>query len=197
MFMDNFCPSPTQTLHLLAAFIYGLCSQSSASWPRLQVRGPDGCWERQQACWEPRRWAWFPWGPLACFMQARQWPEVYDLCYTFLHVARVKKPAAMRESLAVGLRVSHGRRFFDSRNMQKRAKKSYTSGHCLMQARWISALWFGQLAKSLRPLLAFRMCSTKSSKSVISWIFFLFHQKAINLEQCSICNFTIIGRVVR
>ena len=28
---------------------------------------------------------------------ARQWPEVYDLCHTFLHVARVKKPTAMRE----------------------------------------------------------------------------------------------------
>ena len=28
---------------------------------------------------------------------SRQWPEVYDLCHTFLHVARVKKPAAMRE----------------------------------------------------------------------------------------------------
>ena len=34
----------------------------------------------------------------------RQWPEVYDLCHTFLHVApqlaRVKKPTAMRESRA-------------------------------------------------------------------------------------------------
>ena len=31
----------------------------------------------------------------------RQWPEVYDLCHTFLHVARVKKPTAMRESHAI------------------------------------------------------------------------------------------------
>ena len=28
-------------------------------------------------------------------------------------------------------RFSHGRRFFDSRNVQKRATKSDTSGHCL------------------------------------------------------------------
>ena len=40
---------------------------------------------------------------------------VYDLCLTFLHVAQVKKPTAMRES----------------RVIQKRATKSDTSGHCL------------------------------------------------------------------
>ena len=28
---------------------------------------------------------------------ARQWPEVYDLCHTFLHFARVTKHAPMRE----------------------------------------------------------------------------------------------------
>ena len=32
-----------------------------------------------------------------CFRHSRQWPEVYDLCHTFLHVAQVKKPTAMRE----------------------------------------------------------------------------------------------------
>ena len=31
-------------------------------------------------------------------LRSRQWPEVYDLCHTFLHVALVKKPTAMRES---------------------------------------------------------------------------------------------------
>ena len=31
----------------------------------------------------------------------RQWPEVYDLCHTFLHVERVKEPTAMRESRAI------------------------------------------------------------------------------------------------
>ena len=74
----------------------------------------------------------------------RQWPEVYDLCHTFLHVARVKKPTAMRESrailacdssMAVGflnsVRFSHGSRFFDLSNMPKRTTKSDTSGHCL------------------------------------------------------------------
>ena len=49
----------------------------------------------------------------------RQWPEVYDLCYTFLHVH------AQRQ-------IWHGRRFFDSRNVQKRGTKSDTSGHCLL-----------------------------------------------------------------
>ena len=27
----------------------------------------------------------------------RQWPEVYDSCHTFLHVARVRKHTDMRE----------------------------------------------------------------------------------------------------
>ena len=31
----------------------------------------------------------------------RQWPEVYDLCHTFLHVARVRKHTDMRESRAI------------------------------------------------------------------------------------------------
>ena len=35
-------------------------------------------------------------------MAPRQWHEVYDLCHTFLDVARVKKPTAMRGSNAVG-----------------------------------------------------------------------------------------------
>ena len=30
----------------------------------------------------------------------RQWPEVYDLCHTFLHVAQVRKHTDMRESHA-------------------------------------------------------------------------------------------------
>ena len=28
---------------------------------------------------------------------SRQWPEVYDLCHTFLHVARVRKHTDMQE----------------------------------------------------------------------------------------------------
>ena len=51
---------------------------------------------------------------------SRQWPEVYDLCHTFLHVARVRKHTAMRELHA-----------FDSRNVHKHATKFDTSGHCL------------------------------------------------------------------
>ena len=54
----------------------------------------------------------------------------------FLHVARVKKPTAMRESRVRPcencVRFSHGSRFFDLRNVQKRATKSDTSGHCLL-----------------------------------------------------------------
>ena len=37
----------------------------------------------------------------ALCLSIRQWPEVYDSCHTFLHVARVKKPTAMRESRAI------------------------------------------------------------------------------------------------
>ena len=96
----------------------------------------------------------------------RQWPEVYDSCHIFLHVARVRKHTDMRESLACTLReslacprfshvrvnlshvrdsrmsvcfqfrvqFSHVRVFSDSRNVQKRATKSDTSGHCLAPA---------------------------------------------------------------
>ena len=41
----------------------------------------------------------------------RQWPEVYDLCHTFWHVARVKKTTATRESHVFRVRFSHGRVF--------------------------------------------------------------------------------------
>ena len=46
---------------------------------------------------------------------SRQWPEVYDLCHSFLQVARVK--ARVKISLK------------NSRNVQKRATKSDSSGH--------------------------------------------------------------------
>ena len=53
-------------------------------------------------------------------LRTRQWPEVYNLCHTFLHVAK-------------RVRFSHGRVFSDSRNVQKQATKSDTSGHCLLR----------------------------------------------------------------
>ena len=61
----------------------------------------------------------------------RQFPEVYDLCHTFVHVARVKQHTDMRESQAFRVRFAHVRVFCDSRKVQKRATKSDTSGHCL------------------------------------------------------------------
>ena len=44
-------------------------------------------------------------------MSPRQWPEVYGLCHTFLHVALVKKHSAMRETHVHAriARVSHAR----------------------------------------------------------------------------------------
>ena len=39
----------------------------------------------------------------------RQWPEVYDLCRTFLHVARVRKHTDMREFHAFRAQFSHVR----------------------------------------------------------------------------------------
>ena len=45
---------------------------------------------------------------LGCVGATRQLPEVYGLCHTILHVARVKEHTAMRESHAL---------LFDSRNV--------------------------------------------------------------------------------
>ena len=39
----------------------------------------------------------FDWNLNALFLDSRQWPEVYDSCHTFLHVARVRKHTDMRE----------------------------------------------------------------------------------------------------
>ena len=49
-------------------------------------------------------------------MSLRQWPEVYDLCHTFLHIARVRKHTDMRELHAKCV-------FSDSRNVQKHVTK--------------------------------------------------------------------------
>ena len=71
------------------------------------------------------------------------------LCHTFLHVARVEKPTAMRElhAIARNSRIAvgflHGSRFFDTRNVQKRETKSDTSGHCLVQ---IKAIQYSQVS---------------------------------------------------
>ena len=40
-------------------------------------------------------------------MTPRQWPEVCDLCHTFLHVARVRKHTDMRELYAFRVQFSH------------------------------------------------------------------------------------------
>ena len=45
----------------------------------------------------------------------RQWPEVYDLCPTFLHVARVRKQTDMRELHAQRVQFLHVRVFSVSR----------------------------------------------------------------------------------
>ena len=41
---------------------------------------------------------------------SRQWPEVYDLCHTFLHVARVRKHTDMLELYAKRVQFSHASR---------------------------------------------------------------------------------------
>ena len=46
---------------------------------------------------------------------SRQWPEVYDLCHTFLHVARVRKHTDMRELHVFRVQFSHVRVFSDLR----------------------------------------------------------------------------------
>ena len=86
-------------------------------------------------------------GVVFALADLRQWPEVYDLCHTFLHVVRVKNPTDMQETHAKrGSRArscekrtrntfrmcfSHVCVFFDLRNVQKRATKSDNLGHCL------------------------------------------------------------------
>ena len=95
------------------------------------------------------------WNP-ADTSSSRQWPEVYDLCHTFLHIARVRKHTDMRELHAKHtdmrelhakrvqlkrVQFSHVRVFSDSRNVQKRATKSDTSGHCLDTSLLISTLF--------------------------------------------------------
>ena len=69
----------------------------------------------------------------------RQWPGPWGiyLCHTFCTLSYLKKSRSfenrtlMLELHAKGVRFSHGRVFFDSHNVQKRATKSDTSGHCL------------------------------------------------------------------
>ena len=57
--------------------------------------------------------------PTESISRIRQWPELYVLCHTF---------CTLREKC---VRFSHVRVFSDSHNVQKRATKSDTSGHCL------------------------------------------------------------------
>ena len=63
-------------------------------------------------------------------VKSRHWSEVYDIYHTFLHVARVRKHTDMRELHAFRVQFSHIRVFSDLRNVQKRKKKSDTSGQC-------------------------------------------------------------------
>ena len=100
----------------------------------------------KQKSWTPR------WGSLAWVAAcSRQWPEVYDLCHTFLHVARVTKPNLRPSENRVLF--SHGRGFFDSRNVQKCATKSDTSGHCLACS---NKLVFGRSAATFCNTYPFR-----------------------------------------
>ena len=75
---------------------------------------------------------------VACVaMCARQWPEVYDsrwfVSYFF---ARCTSQKTHGHARIARVQFSHVRAsvFSDSRNVQKRATKSDTSGHCLMCA---------------------------------------------------------------
>ena len=52
--------------------------------------------------------------------------------HIFLHVVLVRKDTDIRELHAFRVQFSNVRVFSDSRNVQKRAIKSDTSGHCLM-----------------------------------------------------------------
>ena len=82
----------------------------------------------------------------------RQWPAVYDLRHTLLHVTLVKTHTEMRESHA---RIAHISR------ATKRCTKSDTSGHCLglweqslLSRRFLGTLSQGQSSAELKVLTA-------------------------------------------
>ena len=76
-------------------------------------------------------------------------------CRTFLHVARVKKPTAMQESQIKKptamresqnpTRFSHGRRFFDSRNVQKSVTQIIYLGPLPTAAIYFLPLFLGTM----------------------------------------------------
>ena len=63
----------------------------------------------------------------------------------FLHDARVRKHTDMRVLHAKRAQFSHVRMFSGSRNVQKRATKSYTSGHCLLSSLSITPQTVGPI----------------------------------------------------
>ena len=82
--------------------------------------------------WKILIWYFKPDQPIIFIGQAtyikivRQWPEVYDLCHTFLHVVLVRKHTDMRELHVFCVQLLHVRVFSDSRNVQIHATKSDT-----------------------------------------------------------------------
>ena len=81
------------------------------------------------SCWS------LPFEPLGLIMRSElgSGPRymIHDSWHTFLHVERVRKHTDMLELHVLRVRFSYVCVFSDSRNVQKRATKSDTSGHCL------------------------------------------------------------------
>ena len=78
-----------------------------------------------------------------CFAPAgllsRQWPEVYQLCHTFLHVARVRKHTAVWESHA---KHGHARIAREARAIMRIAREA----HAILT--WPCVFWIAQGAKT-------------------------------------------------
>ena len=61
----------------------------------------------------------------------RQWPEEYDSCHTFLHVARVRKHTDMREWTCENACNSRMSVCFLTRSTCKNVRQNLIPGHCL------------------------------------------------------------------
>ena len=82
--------------------------------------------------------------PTSTVLEHRQWPEVYDLCHTFLHVARVKNPRICenrtRFKKNTDMREWHA---FRVRFFHVRVYLTRTTGKNVLQDRipWATAYW--------------------------------------------------------
>ena len=97
-----------------------------------------------------------------------QWPQLYDLCHTFLHVL-----------------FSHCSRFFYLCNMQKHETKSDTWGHCLLPSAQLTHNPHHQLLLCISFIITFMMvtgCRRKIMHFITSICIFLDYSKGLKCD---------------